>query len=65
VRSIQEIPRKHIRIEQLKQLVAVASEHPSCKMIHTAEMKRLMGWTVVEKRKTSDRSLSASVVVLT
>jgi len=57
VRSLQEIPRQHIRIEQLQRLVGVArARRDSGKMIHTAEMKRLMGWTVVTKRKASSNS---------
>ena len=54
VRSLQEIPRQHIHIEQLQRLVAVAcARRDSSKMIHTVEMKRLMGWTIVTKCKAS------------
>ena len=54
VRTLQEIPRQHIGIEQLQRLVAVAcARRDSSKMIHTVEIKRLMGWTIVTKCKAS------------
>ena len=57
VRSLQEVPRQYIHIEQLKQLVALArTRRDSSKMIHAAEMKWLVGRTIVTERTASSHS---------
>ena len=49
VRSILDIPRLYIRLEELKRLVAVVSARPpATKMLHSSEMKKVMGWKTTE-----------------
>ena len=55
VRSILDIPRNYITLAELKRLVAVVSARPGGKMIHSSEMKKLMGWTVKEKTHRPQR----------
>jgi hypothetical protein len=45
VRSILDIPRKYITLEELKRLVAkLEARLPAAKMLHSSEMKELMEW---------------------